>query len=39
VALDKTYPNPIVDHATARRNALQSYETIRRRESDEVSDS
>jgi len=30
VTLGETYPRPLVDHATARREALQAYDQIRR---------
>jgi deoxyribodipyrimidine photo-lyase len=33
VTLGKTYPRPIVDHATARREALAAWQTLRNRRS------
>jgi len=30
VTLGKTYPRPIVDHATARARALAAYSTIKK---------
>ena len=33
VTLGETYPRPIVDHATARREALAAWQTLRNRRS------